>query len=260
MNTLVFDIETIPDVAGGRKIYDLSDELDDAGVAKAMFHLRQQKTGHEFLPHHLQRIVAISVTFRGRGDEFKVWSLGDESADEAKLIQRFFDGVDRYTPTLVSWNGGGFDLPVLHYRAMQHSISAPRYWDMGGDDSSFKWNNYISRYHTRHTDLMDLLAMYSGRANAPLDELATLYGFPGKMGMSGAKVWDAYQAGELAEIRHYCETDVLNTWLVYLRFELMRGHLDHQQYQRECELVRKVLKASGKSHLQEFEQAWEAEA
>ncbi|PIE01866.1 MAG: 3'-5' exonuclease [Thiothrix nivea] len=256
MNTLVFDIETIPDIAGGRKLYDLGDELDDAEVAKAMFHLRYQKVGNEFLPHHLQRVAAISVTFRGRGDEFKVWSLGDESAEEAELIQRFYDGIDRYTPTLVSWNGGGFDLPVLHYRAMQHKISAPRYWDMGGDDSSFKWNNYISRYHTRHTDLMDLLAMYTGRANAPLDELATLYGFPGKMGMSGARVWDAYQAGELAAIRHYCETDVLNTWLVYLRFELMRGHLDHTQYQRECELVRQVLQASGKAHLQAFEQAW----
>ncbi|MEZ5535486.1 MAG: 3'-5' exonuclease [Thiolinea sp.] len=260
MNTLVFDIETIPDIEGGRKIYDLGADLDDDGVAKAMFHLRFQKTGTEFLPHHLQRIAAISVTFRGRGDEFKVWSLGDENADEAELIQRFYDGVDRYTPTLVSWNGGGFDLPVLHYRAMKHKISAPRYWDMGGDDSSFKWNNYISRYHTRHTDLMDLLAMYSGRANAPLDELATLYGFPGKMGMSGAKVWDAYQAGELEEIRNYCETDVLNTWLVYLRFELMRGHLDHGQYQRECGLVRKVLQASAKAHLQAFEKAWEAGA
>ncbi|MGB1011199.1 MAG: 3'-5' exonuclease [Thiolinea sp.] len=257
MNTLVFDIETIPDVEGGRKIYDLPDDLDDDGVAKAMYHLRYQKSGTEFLPHHLHRIAAISVTFRGRGDDFKVWSLGSEGADEAELIQRFFDGVDRYTPTLVSWNGGGFDLPVLHYRAMKHKIAAPRYWDQGDDDSSFKWNNYISRYHSRHTDVMDLLAMYTGRANAPLDELATLYGFPGKMGMSGAKVWDAYQAGELPEIRQYCETDVLNTWLVYLRFQLMRGHVDQERYERECDIVRKVLQDSEQEHLQAFEQAWE---
>ena len=257
MNTLVFDIETIPDIEGGRKLYDLGD-LDADGVAKAMFHLRFQKNGTEFLAHHLQRIVAISVTFRGRGDEFKVWTLGDESADEKEILQRFFDGIDRYTPTLVSWNGSGFDLPVIHYRAMKHKVTAPRYWDMGEDDSSFKWNNYISRYHTRHTDLMDLLALYSGRANAPLDELATLFGFPGKMGMSGAKVWDAYQAGQLADIRNYCETDVLNTWLVYLRFQLMRGHISHEKYDSECTLVRHHLRQSAKAHLLAFEEAWEA--
>ena len=264
MNTLVFDIETIPDIEGGRKLYDLGD-LDADGIAKAMFHLRLQKTGSEFLPHHLQRVVAISVTFRGRGDEFKVWTLGDENADEKEIIQRFFDGIDRYTPTLVSWNGSGFDLPVIHYRAMLHKIAAPRYWDMGEDDQSFKWNNYISRYHTRHTDLMDLLALYSGRANAPLDDLATLYGFPGKMGMSGAKVWDAYQEGKIAEIRNYCETDVLNTWLVYLRFQRMRGQLDASAYGAECQRLRDWLSAhqdkqSGKKHLQAFESAWEAGA
>lgn len=255
MNTLVFDIETIPDIEGGRRIYELGD-LDADGIAKAMFHLRFQKTGSEFLPHHLHRIVAISVTFRGRNDEFKVWSLGDENASEKELIQRFFDGIEKYTPTLVSWNGGGFDLPVLHYRAMIHKISAPRYWDLGEDDSSFKYNNYISRYHLRHTDLMDLLALYTGRANAPLDDLATLMGFPGKMGMDGSKVWEAYQTGKTAEIRNYCETDVLNTWLVYLRFQLMRGQIGLTKYNSECDLVRKYLKTTGKEHLVEFEKAW----
>jgi len=256
MNTLVFDIETVPDTDGGRRLHDLGD-LDDAGVAKAMFHLRAQQSGTEFLQHHLHRIVAISVVFRGRGDDFKVWTLGDEDADEAEIIQRFFEGVERYTPTLVSWNGSGFDLPVLHYRAMKHKISAPRYWDQGDDDSGFKWNNYISRYHARHTDLMDLLALYSGRANAPLDQLATLYGFPGKMGMDGSKVWEAYLGGQLKTIRDYCETDVLNTWLVYLRFQLMRGHITHERYDSECVLVREHLQQSGQDHLIDFEQAWE---
>ena len=259
MNTLVFDIETIPDLEGGRRLYDLGD-LDADGVAKAMFHLRQQAVGNTFLPHHLQRVVAISVTFRGRGDEFRVWSLGNEEADEKEILQRFFDGIERFTPTLVSWNGGGFDLPVIHYRAMLHKLTAARYWDMGGEDQSFKWNNYISRYHTRHTDLMDLLALYSGRANAPLDQLATLFGFPGKMGMDGSRVWEAYQEGRIADIRNYCETDVLNTWLVYLRFELMRGHIDPSRYDNECALVRRHLQQSGREHLLAFEQAWEPAA
>lgn len=256
MNVMVFDIETVPDVDGGRRLYGL-DGLDDTAVAKAMAQLRIQKTGGEFLAHHLHRIVAISVVFRSR-DTVKVWSLGDLEADEGELITRFFDGIERYTPTLVSWNGGGFDLPVLHYRGLLHGVAAPRYWETGDDDTSFRYNNYLARFHWRHVDLMDVLAGYQMRANAPLDEVATLLGFPGKMGMSGAKVWDAYQAGDLAGIRNYCETDVLNTFLVYLRFELMRGRLTETAYQAECALLRTVLEEAPEPHLQEFLQAWSA--
>ena len=76
------------------------------------------------------------------------------------------------------------------------------------------------------------------------------------MGMSGDKVWETYLAGETAKIRHYCETDTLNTYLVFLRFELLRGHLDIQQYEQECELVRTTLAAENKPHLNEFLTAW----
>jgi len=254
-NVFVFDIETIPDVESGRRLYDLHG-LSDEDTGKAMLHMRQQKTGSEFLPLHLHRICAISAVLR-HGDKVKVWSLGEADAPEAELVQDFFDGIDRFTPTLVSWNGGGFDLPVLHYRALQHGVSAPRYWDTGRDDRDFKWNNYLSRYHERHTDLMDVLANYQMRANARLDEVATMLGFPGKMGMSGARVWDAYQAGEIEGIRNYCETDVLNTYLVYLRFELMRGHLTETAYQRELDLLRSTLGADARAHIVEFLGHWQ---
>jgi 3'-5' exonuclease len=254
-NIFVFDIETIPDVDSGRRLYAL-DGLDDADTGKAMLHLRQQQTGSEFLPLHLQRICAISVVLR-HADKVKVWSLGDPQAPEAELVQRFFDGVDKFTPTLVSWNGGGFDLPVLHYRALLHGIQAPRYWDTGNDDRDFKWNNYLSRYHERHTDLMDVLAGYQLRANAKLDEIASMLGFPGKMGMSGAKVWDAYQAGEIEAIRNYCETDVLNTYLVYLRFELIRGHLTPETYEQELGLLRDTLAQDERGHIAEFLGHWQ---
>jgi hypothetical protein len=254
-NIFVFDIETIPDVDSGRRLYAL-DGLDDVDTGKAMLHLRQQQAGSEFLPLHLQRICAISVVLR-HADKVKVWSLGDPQAPEAELVQRFFDGVDKFTPTLVSWNGGGFDLPVLHYRALLHGIQAPRYWDTGGDDRDFKWNNYLSRYHERHTDLMDVLAGYQLRANAKLDEIASMLGFPGKMGMSGAKVWDAYQAGEIEAIRNYCETDVLNTYLVYLRFELIRGHLTPESYQQELGLLRDTLAQDERGHIAEFLGHWQ---
>jgi hypothetical protein len=146
--------------------------------------------------------------------------------------------VDKFTPQMVSWNGGGFDLPVLHYRGLIHGVVAPRYWDLGdgdyADSRDFKWNNYISRYHTRHLDLMDLLAMYQPRASVPLDELAKLIGFPGKLGMDGSKVWQAWQAGRISEIRDYCETDALNTYLVSVRFRLMRGELSRAEYDQRC--------------------------
>lgn len=258
MNVFVFDIETVPDVDSGRRLYRL-EGLSDAEVAEVMFHKRRQDTGgSEFLRHYLQRIVAISAVLR-TGDQLKVWSLGSPESSERELVERFFAGVDKYSPTLVSWNGRGFDLPVLHYRALLHEVPAPRYWDTGDGDSSFKWNNYLSRFHQRHTDLMDVIAGYEGRCTAPLDELATLLGFPGKMGMSGGQVWDSYQAGDLAGIRNYCETDVLNTYLVYLRFELIRGRLMPAAYEGECRRVRDLLSQDdAPAHFREFLDAWKA--
>ena len=252
---LVFDIETIPDIAGLRVLHGLDAQVSDADVAEMAFQLRRQKTGSDFLPHHLQRVVAICCAMR-EGDSFRVWSLGDPQDSEGAIIQRFFDGIEKYTPQLVSWNGGGFDLPVLHYRALIHGVQCARYWDMGEDDKDFKWNNYISRYHTRHSDLMDLLALYTGRANAPLDDLAKLIGFPGKLGMDGSRVWEAWKQGRLNEIRNYCETDVVNTWLVYARFQLMRGHFSRARYEQECKLARTTLARSDEPHWREFLDGW----
>ena len=254
---LVFDIETIPDIAGLRKLYELDAQVSDADVAEMAFQMRRQKTGTDFIQHHLQKVAAISCVLR-EGDNFKVWSLGGLEDDEGSIIQRFFDGIDKYTPQIVSWNGSGFDLPVLHYRGLINGVQCARYWDMGEDDKDFKWNNYISRYHSRHIDLMDLLAMYGGRANAPLDDLAKLIGFPGKLGMDGSKVWEAYQQGKLSEIRNYCETDVVNTYLVYARFQLMRGQFTRARYEKECELVRSTLGKSDELHWAEYLAAWPA--
>ncbi|MHB8257376.1 MAG: 3'-5' exonuclease [Acidiferrobacterales bacterium] len=255
MNILVFDIETVPDIDSGRRLYRL-DGLGDSDIAKVMFHKRREQTGDsEFLRHHLHRVVAISAVLR-HADSLRVWSLGEPDSDEAELIRRFFDGIEKYTPTLVSWNGSGFDLPVLHYRALLHGISAPRYWDTGEDDREFKWNNYLSRFHARHTDLMDVLSGYQARAVAPLDEIAQMLGFPGKLGMHGSEVWEQYQAGRIDEIRHYCETDVLNTYLVYLRFELIRGNLGAAAWEAETQRVRALLRSEDRVHWRAFLEAW----
>ncbi|GBG12547.1 3'-5' exonuclease [Novimethylophilus kurashikiensis] len=255
--TLVFDIETIPDTAGIARLNDLPPDTPAADIASLAFHQRRQQNGTDFLQLHLQRVVSISCALR-EGENFKVWTLGSPEDGEAQIIKRFFDGIEKYTPQIVSWNGGGFDLPVLHYRAMLHGIQAPRYWDLGDDDREFKWNNYISRYHMRHLDLMDVISMYQPRACAPLDEVAQLCGFPGKLGMDGSKVWDAFQRGEIEGIRNYCETDVANTHLVFLRFQLMRGVLTQDAYQREINLVRETLASYNGSHWAEFLEAWKA--
>lgn len=255
MSILIFDIETVPDVASGRNLYELAD-LTDQEVGQAMFKLRRQETGgSDFLRLHLQRIVAISVVFRNH-EQLKVQSLAKPDALEPEIISRFFALIDKYTPTLVSWNGGGFDLPVLHYRALLHGISTPRYWESGEQEQSFRYNNYLNRFHYRHMDLMDILAGYQARANAPLNEIACMLGLPGKMGMHGGQVWDYFLDGKIEAIRNYCETDVLNTYLVYLRFELIRGNFDKQQYADECQRVRDFLQQENKPHFNEFLQAW----
>lgn len=257
MNILVFDIETVPDIASGKKLYNL-DGLTEEDAAELMFSHRRQETDgkSDFLRHYLHKIVAISLVLK-TNDKLSVWSLGDVDSDEAELIKRFFEGIERYTPTLVSWNGSGFDLPVLHYRSLLHSVVAQRYWENGEDDQSFKWNNYLSRFHSRHTDLMDVLSGYMPTAKAPLDQIASLLGFPGKMGMSGDKVWDCYVGGGIEAIRNYCETDVLNTYLVYLRYELIRGRLTEKAYQGECDKVRDMLNNESKPHLKEFLEVWQ---
>ena len=252
---LVFDIETIPDVAGLRALHGLAADVPDVAVAQQAFDARREKTGSEFLQHHLHRVAAISCVFRD-DEGFRVKSLGSLEDGEAKLIQDFYRVIDRYTPQLVSWNGGGFDLPVLNYRALMHGITASRFWEMGEDDRDFKWNNYLSRYHTRHLDLMDHLAMYTGRANAPLDDLAKLCGFPGKMGVDGSQVWTLYREGRLQDIRDYCETDVVNTYLVYCRYQLMRGQLTREAYEAEVALVRATLQKQEARHWREYLALW----
>ena len=256
MNRLVFDLETVPDVELGRRVLGLAG-LSDAQVAKAMYTARRQENGSDFLPLEQHKVVAISCVLRSR-EQLKVWSLGDLQSSEAELIARFFDGIEKYSPELVSWNGSGFDMPVLHYRALKAGVQAPRYWETGDEDTSFRYNNYLSRYHWRHLDLMDVLSSFQGRARASLADMAALLGFPGKLGFSGAQVWDAVLAGQLAAVRNYCETDVLNTYLVLLRFELFRGRLDAAAHQQELERLRELLRSSPDAHHRQFLEAWES--
>jgi predicted PolB exonuclease-like 3'-5' exonuclease len=242
---LVFDIETIPDVAGLRALRQMDASVDDAGVYAAEIAERKERGKSDFMPLHLQRVLVISCVFRN-ADGLRVHSIVDRehggASQEGRVVQSFFNLIERHAPQLVSWNGGGFDLPVLHYRGMRHGVVASKYWDMGEDDREFRW----------------MLAMYQPRGNAPLDAMAKLCGFPGKLGMDGSQVYSAYLDGKRDEIRRYCETDVMNTYLLYCRFQKMRGGFTESEYEREIGFVRETLGALDEPHWREYLAAWPA--
>lgn len=258
MSLLVFDIETVPDVRLGRKLmrHLIAGDATDAEVAKAMFDAQLEKTQGKsnFLKHNLHQVVAISVAYRNE-KAFKVASLGTEASSEADLIRAFFDIIEKQKPTLVDWNGGGFDLPVLHFRSMLHGIQAFTYWNTGGDA---KWENYQDRYRGRHCDVMDVLGRFNVKAS--LDEICIMLGFPGKLDMDGSKVCDSYFGGEIKKIRDYCDHDVLSTYLVFLRFEMIRGRFSPEQYAAEVKVVRDYLNGAESPHFAEYLAAWDAAA
>jgi len=232
-NVLAFDIETVPDVELGRRLHGL-EGLSDKQVGYVMQTRQREETGSEFLSLEQHRIVAIAVALR-TGADFAAWSVGEPGTPETELVQRFYAEIERHAPVLVSWHGGGFDLPVLAYRTLRHRVQA----------RLFQW---------RHVELMD--AMGGGRVR--LDNAAQLLGLPGRLGTSGERVWEAHLEGRAEDIRNDCETDVLNTYLVYLRYELARGRLDADGHDVECGLVREFLQRADKAHLRRFLDAWPA--
>ncbi len=255
MDILAFDIETIPDTENGRRIYGLAD-AEERDIGEAMFAKQREKSGgSDFLPVHLHKVVAMAVVYRRGRDQLRISAVGKEQDGEKGIIAKFFKGLE-FTPRLVTWNGSRFDLPVLHYRALLHGVASQRYWDTGEHDREFRWDNYFSRYHFRHTDLMDVLAAYNPRAFVSLDEAAMLLGLPGKSGMDGGKVWERCLAGDIQGIRNYCQLDALNTYLIYLRWELIRGNFSERKWREECDLVREKMQDAGLPHFEEFLDAW----
>lgn len=254
---LAFDIETVPDCEGIRRLYDLPADLPEREVAEVAFQKRRTLTGSDFLPPHLQRVIVISCVARDE-EGVKIFSIGEPERDEKAVIQRFFDGIERKIPQLVSWNGKGFDIPVLNHRALIHGICCARFWETGDEDTAFRYNNYINRYQTRHLDLMDQLAMFNARNNVPLDDLARLTNLPGKQGMAGSEVWSRYQQGEIQAIRDYCEVDVVNTFVLFLRFQMMRGLVRPDQYDVECAQLRALLEKRPEPHWRKFLSLWKS--
>ena len=258
---LAFDIETVPDADAARQLCGFPDEISDEEAAEMALRLRRQKNeSADMLPLPMNRVVVISGVLR-REEEIQVFSLAEPDYDEKNAIAMLFRIIDKYAPQLVSWNGRGFDMPVLHYRGMMTGAAARVYWESGTDRRpgeeyyDFRFNNYISRYHQRHLDLMDLLAFFQPRGWVGLSDFAKLMGLPGKIGMDGGSVWQAHRDGKIEEIKKYCECDALNTYLLFAYFQRFRGLWSERRLAEELHAVRERLQSGG-GRWQEFLDEW----
>ena len=259
-SVLVFDIETIPDTEVCRSLTGIdSDNVDEQREALTNYHLKITDGKNSFLRQPFHKIVAISflhtsLTRDGRYENYTLHELrsgGNSNSTERDLVKGFLQLIEKIRPRLVSFNGRTFDLPVIKYRAMIHGISS-EYLYRSGD----KWNNYMQRYSLDwHCDLLEALSDYGASARVKMNEVCAAFRLPGKIGVDGSDVASLYDNGQLEDIRDYCETDVLNTYLIYLRFMYHQGHIIQDHYNNKIKEV--IDHLEGKKHLEEFYLEWQ---
>ncbi|MCY4325749.1 MAG: 3'-5' exonuclease [Betaproteobacteria bacterium] len=252
LQVAAFDIETVPDPELLRRCYQDDNASDDELIERAEDEAIE-KTGSNMLPIQFHKIACISLLYRDSGkDIFRISSKRPPEHSEKDALEAFFLLIDRHSPQLVSWNGSGFDLPVMHLRAMQHRVVCETYWRGPGN----RYEQYTSRYSDHHLDLMDKLALYQPRCYARLETAALACGLPGKMGTNGSAVHEMWKAGKYKQIADYCETDVLNTYLLWLRFMMISGAITPDEHDGECEAIASQLTSSQAEHLIDFHARW----
>lgn len=259
---LVFDIETVADVEGARRIYPQLASLNNTDTLAALTSLRVQESGHDFMRLPLQRIVCISALYIKDG-QFSLFSLTADKFSEEEILAKFFRAFNdtNSLPQLVSWNGSGFDIPVLIYRAMQYNLSAPWLFEEGERIKNMRFDNYVNRFHTRHLDLMDRFSQYGASRREAMDVVASLYGLPGKTDVDGSMVGDLVANDDWQTLSIYCESDVMNTWLIYLRWLRLTGVLAGDVYEQWVSQSREYLnnktEADGTPRHQAFLNDWQ---
>ena len=258
---LVFDIETVADTEAARRIYPQLAQLNDADTLSALTAIRTQEAGHDFMRLPLQRIVCISALYIKDGT-LSLFSLTADKFSEKEILAKFFRAFSdlEKLPQLISWNGSGFDIPVLIYRAMQYDLSAPWLFEEGARIKNMRFDNYVNRFHTRHLDLMDRFSQYGASRREAMDIVASLYGLPGKTDVDGSMVGDLVTNGDWQTLSIYCESDVMNTWLIYLRWLRLTGALsstDFDAWQRQShDYLLKYTQADGSPRHQDFIADW----
>jgi predicted PolB exonuclease-like 3'-5' exonuclease len=210
-SVIVWDLETVPDLSAAARMLDLG-EAPAAEVRDAL--------GPGFPRHPLHKIPCIGALIASRQPEgWRVDALGAPhigERSEAQLISDFIEKIGQLRPQLITFNGHSFDLPVLRYRAMVNRISA----------AGLQVRQYFHRYTDDALDLCDVLGSYVPGGKVKLDEVSKILGLTGKPeGVDGSRVEEMVLAGQIEEVAHYCESDVLNTYRVWLVYELFRSSI-----------------------------------
>jgi predicted PolB exonuclease-like 3'-5' exonuclease len=256
--TLILDLETVPDILALRRLLRADPDVSDSEVLSLWEARRnaERPDTRPVLKPGLQQIVAIAAAWIDPGGALRrLAALGDPSWDEAALVRECLRIISEGRPQIAGWNTGGFDLPVLIYRALVHRIPAPAFYAIGEPG-----HGYRRRYdEAGHVDLMDVLSGYGAGPRLSLDEMAAVLGIPGKGAMNGADVYDAWQAGRIDEIRQYCEEDVLTTALVYARYAEHRGWWDETAATTFANSVAAFLRSAPGSHWERF-RSWVADS
>lgn len=265
-NLFIFDIETIPDTKTAKNLLgiDLADE-NEMRQALTDYHLKITDGRNAFLRQPFHKVVAISfleakIIRDYDGHEFYEFvdlrTGGEENSSEEELVKGFFAHLKKKTPRIVSFNGKNFDLPVLKYRAMKYEIDAPWLYKMGD-----KWNNYNQKYSLDwHCDLADAFSDFGASARIKMNEVCSCVNLPGKTGIDGSMVSELFDQGKVKKIRDYCETDVANTYLLYLVYQHHTGTISSQNFLKSKQDLAKFLEKNSKNkiHLQEFLQEWQS--
>ncbi|MHC4181386.1 MAG: 3'-5' exonuclease [Planctomycetota bacterium] len=222
---LVFDIESVADAELVAKLRYAGESLEPAEAVRRYRAELMEKYESDFIPYTFQ--VPVSVAVGKVSADFQLTDvvvLDQPQFRPHVIAENFWRGWEKYRrPTLVSFNGRGFDLPLLELAAFRYGLSVPGWFR--SDGKSFEQAR--NRYNTRsHIDLCELLTNFgSTRFGGGLNLAANLLGKPGKMDVEGHMVQDLYDAGRLAEINDYCRCDVLDTYFVFLRSRVLMGQL-----------------------------------
>ena len=258
----VFDCESVPDVALLREVYGF--EGDDCAVCEAAFTDSLAKTGSEFLALPFHKIVSISALYCDENLQFlRIGNFGQNAPnrDEHEILAEFLEHFNRKNPRLVSFNGRAFDMPLICLRAMRHNLAMSAYFEV--DNAKLrknKWANYRARYSEDfHCDLFEGLGHFGAvRGGLRLDLVCKMLNLPGKFETHGSDVWRLYLGGEIAKIDEYCQSDVLNTYWLFLKYQVLQGHLSAESYAAALESLGEKMPAD-RSYSEVFKTAIERE-
>lgn len=246
----VFDCETLPDAKAlaqtlpedlVKSATDKDGKIDEKALSLLACEEQRKNSGSAFLPVLFHKVVCISAVLADKNGKFiKVNTI--EGKDEHEIIANFLNFIENHAPRLVSYNGRGFDLPMLMIRAMKYNLRAPRYYN-----TNDKWCNYRTRYDaTWAMDLLDHISDFRAVSGLRLDTLCAMLGMPGKYDVHGDQVLELFYANKLDKIKEYCESDTLNTYWLFLKYELLRGKMGYEQYFSSLEAMSEFI-ASNKA-------------